>query len=46
MEYRTKEEILHDFTGLLDQIDKKPSDEIEYNLQKIIHHIRPLIHKV
>ena len=46
MEHKTREEILNNFTGILDQIDKKPSDEIEYNLQKIVHQIRPLIHKV
>ena len=42
----TKDEILNDFVNVLDQIDNKPSDEIESNLQKIVHRIRPLIHMV
>ena len=31
---------------VLNQIDKKPSDEIESKLQKIVYRIRPLIHKL
>ena len=46
MERSTKEEILDDFVGILNQIDSKPSDEIETNLQEIVHKIRPLIHKI
>ena len=42
----TKEQILSDFVGILNQIDQKSSDEIESNLQKIVHKIRPLIHQV
>lgn len=46
MKKSTKDEILNDFVNVLDQIDNKPSDEIESNLQKIVHRIRPLIHMV
>ena len=46
MKKSTKDEILDDFVSILDQIDNKPSDEIEFNLQKIVHRIRPLIHMV
>ena len=46
MKKLTKDEILNDFVNVLDQIDNKPSDEIESNLQKIVHRIRPLIHMV
>ena len=45
MKKPTKDEILDDFVGVLNQIDNKPSDEIETNLQKIVHRIRPLIHE-
>ena len=46
MEKSTKDEILNDFVGVLNQIDNKPSDEIESNLQKIVHKMRPLFHKI
>ena len=46
LEKSTKDEILNDFVGVLNQIDSKPSDEIESNLQKIVHKMRPLIHKI
>lgn len=46
MNNTTKNEILNDFVGLLNQIDKKPSDEVEVNLQKVVHKIRPFIHNV
>ena len=46
MEKATKDEILNDFVGVLNQIDKSPSDEIESNLQRIVHRIRPLIHRL
>ena len=46
MEKATKDEILSDLVGVLNQIDKSPSDEIEYNLQRIVHRIRPLIHRL
>ena len=42
----TKEEILKDFVNILNQINNKPADEIETNLQIIIHKIRPLIYKI
>lgn len=46
MHKSTKDEILHDFTGILEHIDDRPSDETESNLQEIVHKLRPLIHKV
>ena len=46
MKKATKDEILDDFIDVLNQIDKKPSDEIESKLQKIVYRIRPLIHKL
>jgi len=46
MKMSTKDEIVSDFVDVIDQIGKKPSDEIESNLQKIVHRIRPYIHKV
>ncbi|MDH3780629.1 MAG: hypothetical protein OES15_07210 [Nitrosopumilus sp.] len=42
----TKEEIISDFVAVIDQIDKKPSDEIESDLQKIVYRVRPYVHKV
>ena len=41
-----KIDIISDFVGVMRQIDNKPSDEIETNLQKIVHKIRPYIHQV
>ena len=41
-----KDEILHDFAGVLEHIDDRPSDELESNLQQIVQKLRPLIHKV
>ncbi len=46
MKMSTKNEIISDFIGVINQIDDKPSDEIESHLQKIVHKIRPHIHKV
>ncbi len=46
MKKSTKYEILNDFICILNQLDKSPSDEIESNLQNIVHKIRPLIHTV
>ena len=34
MEVSTKDEIISDFVCVIDQIGKKPSDEIESSLQK------------
>ncbi|WP_316504155.1 hypothetical protein [Nitrosopumilus sp.] len=42
----TKDEIISDFTYVINQIGKKPSDEIESDLQKIVSKVRPHIHKV
>jgi len=42
----TKDEIISDFIAVVDQIGKRPCDEIESSLQKIVYRIRPLIHKV
>ena len=44
MDEPTKDEIIDDFVGILNQIDNKSSDEIESSLQKIIQRIRPLLH--
>ncbi len=46
MKTSTKDEIINDFVDVINQIDNKPSDEIESNLQKIVHKVRPHIHKV
>lgn len=46
MKKTTKDEIIDDFINVLNQIDKKPSDEIESHLQEIVYRIRPLIHKL
>ena len=46
MKPSTKDEIINDFADVINQIDDKPSDEIESNLQKIVHKIRPHIHRV
>ena len=46
MEVSTKDEIISDFVCVIDQIGKKPSDEIESSLQKIVYKVRPHIHKV
>ena len=46
MKVSTKDEIISDFVGAIDQIGKKPSDEIESSLQKIVYKVRPHIHKV
>ena len=46
MELSPKDEIISDFVGVIDHIGKKPSDEIELDLQKIVSKIRPYIHKV
>ncbi|MDH3853712.1 MAG: hypothetical protein OES23_04595 [Nitrosopumilus sp.] len=46
MKMSTKEEIISDFVAVIDQIDKKPSDEIESDLQKIVYRVRPYVHKV
>ena len=40
----TKDEIICDFTDMIDQIGQKPSDEIESGLQEIIYRVRPYIH--
>lgn len=40
-----KEEIVLDFIYTISDIDSKPCDEIENNLQKIIKKTRGLIHK-
>jgi len=45
MKTSTKDEIISDFAGIIDQIGKKPSDEIESGLQKIVYKVRPYIHK-
>jgi hypothetical protein len=39
-----KDEIISDFVGVIGQIGKKPSDEIELKLQKIVSKVRPHIH--
>jgi len=39
-----KDEIINDFVGVIGQIGKKPSDEIELKLQKIVSKVRPHIH--
>ena len=46
MKMSTKKEIISDFVAVIDQIDKKPSDEIESGLQKIVCRVRPYVHKV
>jgi hypothetical protein len=46
MKMSTKDEIISDFVGVINQIGKKPSDEIESSLQKIVYRVRPLIHKI
>jgi len=46
MKIHPKDEIVSDFVGVVDQIGKKPSDEIESDLQKIVSKIRLHIHKV
>ena len=46
MKIYSKDEIIHDFVCVVNQIDKKPSYEIESNLQEIVSKIRPHIHKV
>jgi len=46
MKMSTKDEIISDFVAVIDQIGKKPSDEIESGLQKIVYRVRPYIHKV
>ena len=40
-----KEEIVLDFIHTISDIDSKPCDEIENNLQKIIKKTRGLIHE-
>lgn len=44
MNKSTKDEIINDFVGVIDQIGNKPSDELESSLQKIVYKIRPHIH--
>lgn len=44
MKASIKDEIIGDFVGVIDQIGKKPSDEIELKLQKIVSKVRPHIH--
>ena len=46
MKKTSTDEILNDFVEVLNQIDNKPVDEIETNLQKVIHKIRPLLHVI
>jgi len=46
MKMSTKDEIISDFIAVIDHIGKKPSDEIESGLQKIVYRVRPYIHKV
>ena len=46
MKTSTKDEIISDFVAVIDQIGKKPSDEIESGLQKIVYRVRPYVHKV
>ena len=46
MKKASTDEILDDFVEVLNQIDNKPADEIESNLQKVIHKIRPLLHVI
>ncbi|WP_316504813.1 hypothetical protein [Nitrosopumilus sp.] len=46
MKVTPKDEIITDFLCVIDQIGKKPSDEIESELQTIVSKIRPHIHKV
>lgn len=46
MKIHPKDEIIRDFVGVIDQIGKKPSDEIESSLQTIVSKVRPHIHKV
>ncbi|MDH3657187.1 MAG: hypothetical protein OEM77_03530 [Nitrosopumilus sp.] len=46
MKTSTKDEIINDFVGVIDQIGKKPADEIESGLQNIVYKIRPYVHKV
>ena len=46
MKISTKDEIITEFVGVINQIDQKSSDEIESNLQRIVHKIRPHIHQV
>jgi len=40
-----KEEIIHEFIQTISEIDSKPCDEIENNLEKIIRKSRGLIHE-
>ena len=40
-----KEQIVHEFIQTISDIDSKPCEEIENNLQKIIQKTRELIHK-
>ncbi|MFB5647198.1 MAG: hypothetical protein ACE5RO_03540 [Candidatus Nitrosomaritimum yanchengensis] len=46
MKMTTKNEILNDFVDVINQLDAKPSDEIEFKLQKIVSKIRPHIHHI
>jgi hypothetical protein len=45
MKIYPKDEIVSDFVDVVDQIGKKPSDEIELELQKIVSKIRPTFTK-
>lgn len=45
MKIYPKDEIVSDFVDVVDQIGKKPSDEIELELQKIVSKIRPIFTK-
>lgn len=46
MKKANTDEILDYFLEVLNQIDNKPADEIESNLQKVIHKIRSLLHVI
>lgn len=46
MKISVKDEIISDFVDVIDQIGKKPADDIETNLQRIVYRVRPYIHKV
>jgi hypothetical protein len=41
----TIEEIVVDFANMILDIDNKPCDEIENEIQRIVHRTRGLIHK-
>jgi len=43
--FDTKENIVNDFIKMISDIDIKPCDEIENQIQEIVYKTRGLIHK-